>query len=149
MAVEKFNKEKLLSKCENSDNDGTHIRTKSKHIHLHLSTPDYERQPPQPIIQGSKQRAKTIILARHGMLECGSNYRGTIPSTCHSCSTADDENHRLNFCTLYSEFNLANEVTKVDFNDVFSDDHLVLTPILTHVQKVWECQYANGRAKRQ
>ena len=127
----------------------SNIRTKSRHIQQHLSSPDYVRQPPPPIIQGSKQRAKTIVLARHGILECGTNYRGTIPTTCHSCSTTDDENHRLNFCRLYSDFNLADKATKVDFNDIFSNDHLILAPILVHVQNVWEWQYANGRTKRQ
>ena len=78
------------------------------------------QQSLQPKTQGSKQRAKTIVLARHGMLDCGGNNRGVTPTICRSCSTMDDENHRLSLYRLYSEFDLSDKVSKVNFDDIFS-----------------------------
>ena len=133
---------------EDAISPGVFYHKFKRHIHQQLSATDYKRQPPPPITRGSKQLAKTIVLARHGMLECGTNYQGTMPMTCPSCSTIDNENHRLNECRIYNDTNLLNTGTNVNFDDIFSDESNVLSPILNHINNVWECQYANGRMKR-
>ena len=66
-----------------------------------VSSTDYKRQPPNAILQGSKLKARTIIFSRHGMLECGNNFKGTMSEICHKCNALDYEDHRLNECRVF------------------------------------------------
>ena len=101
-AVEKFNMKKLLKNCTSPSPHGEKINTKTKHIHqqLNSTTTTKERRAPKEVISGSKQRAKTIILSRYGMLECGTNFKGTMSQTCHTYKNTDNEHHRLNECSM-------------------------------------------------
>ena len=147
-AVDKYNKTKLLKHCTTTTNNTTRINTKTKGIHNELQLPEYIRQPKREIANGSKQRAKTLILARHGMLECGTNYKGSIPEICRHCKKRDDENHRLNECSVLNSTNWANSDQKIDYNDIYSDNDAKLTSLIGKLEKIWEFQYANGRMKR-
>ena len=91
---------------------------------------------------------KTIALARHGMLECGTNFKDTMTETCHECNSTDDENHRLNNCVVLNHLNRADNPLKCTFENVFSEDKYTLDQIIAEIEKVWEVQYANGRIKR-
>ena len=82
------------------------------------------------------------------MLECGSNFKGTMPQMCPTCKTTDNEQHRLNYCSVFSNVNRSNDPVKSCFNDIYSNDFDVLRHILDDVEKVWEFRYANGRMKR-
>ena len=86
---------------------------------------------------------RTLILARNSMLECESNFKGTLPEICRSCDVKDDENHRLNYCTQWEDTNQAEHEEKYDFLD-----NEILVPIMTYIERVWELKYANGRMKR-
>ena len=148
-ATEKFNMEKLLKSCISPTPHGDKIKTKTKHVHQQLtSTNTKERRPSKGVISGSKQRAKTLILSRYHMLECGSNFKGTMSQTCPTCKTTDNEQHRLKECSVYNDLNHLNNVTNCTFEDVYSDETEILNPILTHIEKVWEFRYANGRMKK-
>ena len=149
MAVNTKNKNKLIQNCEKTTNEGIKANTKTKSIHMKLTVnTSYEREPQKEVIQGTKQRAKTIILARHGMLECGSNFKGTMSQTCRRCKIPDDENHRLNECSIYDNINLAKHTLKKNFENVHSDDNDVLDSIICDIENIWELRYANGRMKK-
>ena len=148
-AVDKKNKEKIIKNCITETDDGTKINTKTKFTHQQLtnSTSD-KHQPVVEVIAGNKQRAKTLILARHGMLECGTNFKGTMPQVCRTCRITDNENHRLNECTLYKDINLAHDHEKSSFEHIYSNDNHTLNNIINDLEKVWEFRYANGRMKK-
>ena len=149
-AVEKINRDKILKSCTTITTNETKVCTKTKHIYQQISTTatPFERRPLKEVICGSRLRAKTILIARHGMLECGSNFKGTIPQMCRQCSKIDNENHRLNECRMFSAHNYANSNTKCNFNDVQSDNDETLKKILTDIEKIWEFRFANGKVRK-
>ena len=109
-AVDKQNKKILVEKCTTVTKEGSKIHSKSKTVHAKLISSDYKRQPLKELIQGTRQRTKTLILARHGMLECGTNRKGTIPEKCRNCDVVDDESHRLNDCKSYNSHKLSRKM---------------------------------------
>ena len=147
-AVDKINKEKLIQNCTTTSPENIKVNTKTKNIHKDLQSASYTRQPLKEILNESKQRTKTLILARHGMLECGTNYKGTMSETCKHCNKYDDENHRLNECTLLTPINRSDNIEKTNFNDIYSSDTVVLGNIIEHLECIWEFRYANGKMKR-
>ena len=142
------NKQKLIESCTTVTPTGTKINTKTREIHTKLTTEPYNRQPPNEILNGNKLITKTIILARHGMLECGNNFKGTISLNCSSCNAIDDENHRLNECSRWSDINNANLSLKCDFRGIYSTNGTELSNVISNLEKVWEFRYANGRMKK-
>ena len=81
------------------------------------------------------------------MLQCGTNFKGTLPENCRSCSVKDDENHRLNECTMWQERNRSLSTTKCDFQDVFSDSYDKLETICDEIENLWELKYSKGRMR--
>ena len=67
---------------------------------------------------------------------------------CHECKALDDEDHRLNECRVFKDMNLANQSTRANFNDVYSDENDKLNSILAHIENLWEFRYANGRIRK-
>ena len=92
----------------------------------------------------TKQEAKTIIISRFGMLECGRNFKMGISEICNSCHVLDDENHRLNDCSKYREYNGYNENEKSKFEDIFSNDIDTLRRIIPKIERVWDTRCAHG-----
>ena len=82
------------------------------------------------------------------MLECGKNFKGTIPETCKGCGERDDESHRLNSCRNWRHINFSETAEKVNFGDVYSNDTDVLLPIVKCIQRVWELHFGNGSMKK-
>ena len=117
-------------------------------IHEDLQSPDYKRQPIREITNGTKEKAKTLILPRHGMLECGSNFKGTMPDICKNCDKKDNENHRLNECSMLKETNWYSGNEKIGFCDIYSHDDKTLAPIIKRLENVWEFRHANGKMKK-
>ena len=124
------------------------VNTKTENSHKELQSTTYKRQPIIEMTNGSKQRTKTLILARHGMLECGTNFHGTMSDICKHCNKKDDENHRLNECQYLSETNWANSNDKIEFSDVYSNDNIKLTSVIERLENIWEFRYANGRMRK-
>ena len=71
-------------------------------------------------------------------------FKGSHSESCTVCNEFDDENHRLNYCAKYKHVNRYNQPVKTDFNDIFSDDPVVLDNIIKEIAKVWNVQNANG-----
>ena len=82
------------------------------------------------------------------MLECGKNFKATIPETCTTCLRLDDENHRMNECSSWKHINYINSNNKVDFQDVYSNDPQKLSVIIERVRGVWELSLGKGTMKR-
>ena len=137
-AVDKQNNKKLIEDCTSKTKNGIKINTKSKSIHEKLISPEYKRQPLKEIIHGTKQRTKTLLLARHGMLECGANLKGTIPEMCRKCNVVDNEYHRINECRNYTQTNLADSLEKCKFSEVYSEDESILDKVIENLERVWE-----------
>ena len=83
------------------------------------------------------------------MLECGKNFKGSIPEICRGCGEEDDESHRLNRCGTWKHLNLSETVDKVDFGEIYSNDINILLPVIKSIQRVWELHVGNGSMKRQ
>ena len=82
------------------------------------------------------------------MLECGKNFKATIPETCVKCSKIDDENHRMNECPNWEHINYVGSCEKVDFRDVYSNDPQRLAAVIHRIQGVWELSLGRGVMKR-
>ena len=78
------------------------------------------------------------------MLECGINYKGTLKPECDTCKCNDDEEHRLNHCIKFKELNYYNDVDKIPFENVHSEDIMILKPIIERIGKVWNVMNGHG-----
>ena len=143
-AIENSNKERLLEDLYKTEDGVQKRKTKTTSIVNLIEHPDYKRRPLSEILLCTKQETKAIVTARFGMLECGKNYIGTQPEICTQCNAEDNEDHRLNYCTKYRDFNHCYNATKIDFRMIHSDDHVVLKGIITEILKVWNLRNANG-----
>ena len=142
--IEVMNTKRLYQDCHKTES-GTQVpKTKTAHIVPSLSYDTYRRKLQDDIIQCTKYETKAIIIARFGMLECGWNYKGSIPETCAQCNQIDDENHRLNYCIRFRETNLYDTDEKVDFSEIFSTDINTLRNILPKIEGVWNMKNAHG-----
>ena len=92
----------------------------------------------------TRQETKTIIMARYGMLECGTNYKGTTKSQCSACNVIDNEDHRLNFCQSWQDTNLFGETEKIPFDCIYSTDIVVLRGIIPKIEHIWNTRSAHG-----
>ena len=84
------------------------------------------------------------MLGRYGMLECGQNFKGTHKLNCPDCHTYDNEVHRLNNCVRFRTTNQYDSDTKIDFDQIFSDNIENLREIIPRIFKVWNVRNANG-----
>ena len=84
------------------------------------------------------------MIARFHMLECGTNYKGTMSEMCKYCKAVDNENHRLNYCKHYRNINLYDKTQKVSFNDIYQSDINTVRHIIPYIEKVWNTHNANG-----
>ena len=138
---------KLITQATSKTPQGDKIKTKTRDIHNKLTSTPYSSKPTEKIVAGTNTRAKTIILARKGMLQCGRNFKGTMNESCSECNVTDDEEHRLNACSKWNDTNNSNTTDPPHFIDVYSEDEETLKVILKNIEKVWEMRYANGKMK--
>ena len=146
IAVFNMNKKKLTQGCKEKKENTEKIKPKTKYILDKID--EYTGKPLAEVISSSRLQAKTLIIARSGMLECGKNFRATIPETCALCSKFDDENHRMNECPNWKHVNYINSSNKVDFQDVYSRDPQKLSSVVDRIQGVWELSLGKGFMKR-
>ena len=94
--------------------------------------------------QLSKKEAKTLIIARYGMLECGKNFKGTRCVERSTCLCLDDEEHRLNYCPVFSSTNYPNCPTKIKFESIFSENIEDIREALAKIESVWNTHTGQG-----
>ena len=143
-AIEKTNKERLLEDCHKKQAGVMTPKTKTASLIEKIKDPAYKRSPEHEIQKMTKLEAKTLIIARYGMLECGKNFGGTHGGECSECNTYDDENHRLNDCKKWKELNYLGEDEKVDFELVHSRDICILRNLFGKLNKVWNTKNTPG-----
>ena len=97
------------------------------------------------MIDGNKQRSRTIFLAQNHMLECGNNMKGTMNGQCTVCNETDDEQHRLVACKKWSDLRTNDEAR---FQDIYSEDIDVLNHLLKDIDTLWDTKFTNGRMKK-
>ena len=147
-AVRAKNKQKLLESCVQQGPDGEKIKTKTSYIYREINNDTINTEPLPEIVSSSKVNTKTIILARCGMLECGKNFKGSIPEICRECGEWDDESHRLNRCSMWKHLNFSETEKKIDFGRIYSNDVNVLIPVIRNIQRVWELHFGNGSIRK-
>ena len=82
------------------------------------------------------------------MLDCGVNYKGTMNSQCDLCHCEDDENHRLNKCEKWRQYNFIGNDSVIDFNDIYSDDIDTLRSITEKISQLWNTRNAHGAMRK-
>ena len=142
--VEKKNLSRLQQECHKQVNGIVTEKTKTKSLIARLSDPMYKREALKEITNTTKQEAKTIMITRFGMLECGKNFRGSLEQLCNECDTIDDENHRLNSCIRWKNLNLYGSIEKVDVKTIFSENVNDLRTIISIIETVWNTKNAHG-----
>ena len=147
-ATLKVNKEKLTRYCKEKIGNTERVKTKTKFILDHINENLYICKPLPEIVSSNKLQAKTIIVARSGMLECGKNFKATLPETCVRCSKIDDENHRMNECVNWQHINYIDSCKKVDSQEVYCNDPQRLAVVIDQIRGVWELSLGRGMMKR-
>ena len=78
-------------------------------------------------------------MGRYGMLQCAANFKGSYgDKECRNCKTQDNENHRINFCKVWSKINLVNEAEKVDFENIYSENENESIKVVKEIIKMWD-----------
>ena len=138
------NKEKLLEECMNKKRGANSYKTKTKTIVPLLENPDYVRKPQSFMKTNNKIMARAYIMGRYGMLQCAANYStGYATKDCRECGVTDDENHRMNYCTLWRDVNLYAVNEKMNFDDIYSDEYAKSLKIIECVLLMWDL--GNGK----
>ena len=140
-----MNKKKLIESCVEKQGNNERVKTKTRYLMDQIKDASYKCKPPPELIASSKLQTKTLIIARAGMLECGKNFRGSIPEICRRCQVPDDENHRLNICPNWHR---PNDLNQADFQDVYCNDSQKLQAIVKRIQSLWELSLGKGSMKR-
>ena len=109
----------------------------------YLLADGYQRTPRDEIMLCDKHETKKLIIARFGMLECGSNFKGSLKELCSHCDL-DNENHRLNDCMKFRESNYYDNDEKVQFEKVYSNDMETIKDIIPKIEKTWNTKRAHG-----
>ena len=148
IAALNMNKRKLTQGCIEKLGDTERVKPKTKYVFDQINDNLYTGKPLPEVIMSNRLQAKTLIIARSGMLECGKNFKATIPETCKDCLLKDDENHRMNECQNWKHINYFNSSDKVDFRDVYSSDPQKLSVIVERILGVWELSLGKGIMKR-
>ena len=143
-AVEKKNRVRLEEECYKYEKGEKKVKTKTASILSDLKDKKYKRQPKEEVVNNNKQITRTIMLARYGMLECGTNYKQTLNSTCSECGVRDDENHRLNYCIKWKNTNFYNQHEKTNFEDIYSNQKEKLEKIIKNICQVWNIKCGSG-----
>ena len=59
----------------------------------------------------------------------------------------DNENHRINECVLYAEYNRLNSSEKIDFGEVYSDRADVAKPIIDAILSLWDLKHGKNKMR--
>ena len=128
-AIEAKQKERLEHECRKENGE---VKEKTKHVLEQLQKPSYCRKPCQ-VLKLSRSKARIILIARYGMLDCAANYSHSYKSKeCEVCKVLDDENHRLNGCGQSQD---VEEWT--DFKQVYGEDLNTLTRMSNQIARKW------------
>ena len=133
-ATERMNRSKLIDMC----NGNRGVKTKTEFVFNELQSESYERTPVQGIFKRNRLEARTQIMSLCHMLNCANNYKvGNSSQICTNCNEVDDENHRINDCSKYQQFNLFLSPIKYDFMSIYSKDEETISRTIEVVLSAW------------
>ena len=135
-------------RCEQRSLNEEKIKTKTTYVYNDINNGTFSNEALPEIMSSNKVDTKTIILARCGMLECGKNFKGTVPEICRKCGEEDDESHRLNRCVLWKHLNFSETAEKIDFGTIYDNDYEKLSPVIKSIQNVWEMHCGSGSMRK-
>ena len=72
-----------------------------------IQSNSYARKVLPEFSQLTKSETKAVLMMRFGMLECGSNFKGSLGEKCSDCQVTDDVNHRIYFCKKWAKTSTA------------------------------------------
>ena len=118
--------------------------TKTTFILEQVDSNHFKRGLMDPIQMLNRYEAKVVILSRFHMLECGVNFKGTLPEICPTCNVVDNEQHRLNDCTRFRLTNLCDRNEKIDFQNIYHSDITVVKKMISCIEQVWNLKTGHG-----
>ena len=104
----------------------------------------YQRSAKEVLLKCTKQEAKTMMIARFGLLDSGKNFKGSRSEMCDTCNQMDNEDHRLNYCEKYKTINFANSNVTVDFEQIYENDLTLVRELMSKLSHVWNTYNAYG-----
>ena len=145
--VEVKNTQRLINDCYKTVNDCRTPKTKTAHILEEIESPTFSRKVQNKLLTCTRHETKTIIIARFKMLECGSNFKGTMNAICRTCKVTDNESHRLKVCPTNRPNKTLPFGPHTDFNNIYSNNKNVLTNIIRLIKLQWNTKTAHGSTK--
>ena len=142
--VEIKNKQRLLNDCYKTNNNILIPKTKTAHLIDKIKSPTYTRNTQDELLDCTKHETKTIIIARFGMLECGSNFKGSSNPLCKTCKMTDNESHRLNECTTRRTNTPSTSPLYINFDDIYSNNRNTLSYVMKMIEQIWNTKTAHG-----
>ena len=142
--LENESRTRLQNDCYKKEDGNLTEKTKTKGIADKLKDNEYDRSPVPELLLTTRHETKTTMIARFRMLECGTNYKGTHNHICTACNVIDDEEHRLNHCSLWRDTNCYDDDEKINFESIYSNDVNVLRSIIPKIESVWNTRTAHG-----
>ena len=148
-AADVVNKQRLKDECENKTRGETKTKTKTKFINDALENQNYQRSL-DPFLEQyqSTIHARSLIMGRYGMLQCGNNFsKGYGSKNCVKCKVIDDESHRINSCERWRSVNLYDSTTKVNYPDIYSDDNSKCLQVVNAIISIWDLENGKNEIK--
>ena len=145
-AIETQNQLRIKQDLYKTENGTKILKTKTRTILNKILNQNYTRQPEPEIKLMTKYETKTLIIARYGMLMCGTNFKGTHSSTCTSCNQIDNEHHRMNECPKWSSPSANNEM--IDFDLIHSDSIDSIRSVMNRIADIWNTKCAHGTMRK-
>ena len=135
----------MKAECNKQDNGVNTVKTKTAYIFDMLRNPEYIHGPRKELLSLTKAETRVVMMARNGMLLCGSNFKGTMREECNECKVKDNESHRLNWCKKWQEKNKYGSEEKVSFENIYSSDVNILRETIQEIMKVWDLRYGSNK----
>ena len=127
-----------MRECYKRERGVSVVKTKTKRLLPLLESDEYVRKP-QHYMSKTKLIARAYIMGQYGMLQCAANFsHGYGSKICGKCKVEDDESHRMNVCTEWSNINLVNSNTSVDFTHIFSANQAESMKIVEIIISMWD-----------
>ena len=138
-AAEDMNVRKLAEDCQIKQRGTVKEKTKTKSILAEIENPEYKRGPLKIMEKGSVVVTRAVIMGRYGMLKCRANFSSSFKDkNCPSCKMIDDENHRINQCSLFRKSNLYDSENKIQYDWIYSDDLNDVLKVVKIILKMWD-----------
>ena len=138
-AAEVKNKEMMTEECYKKERGNSVIKTKTKTLIPAIEGEGYVRQPQSFMTKHSKLTARAYIMGRYGMLQCAANFsHGYGGKNCTTCGVEDNESHRMNHCSEWSDINLANSEDCIDYELIYSENDDESITVVHKIFTMWD-----------